>query len=107
MQRLEDQQRDQDRERRAQARGEDVRDLLVGAPRRAEVGGEDLLHEDPELDVVRLVDAQLAADVVDLLLVGDLAGEHLRGIAADPVEQEEDEQDHPEHRRDHLPQPVE
>ena len=103
-QRLEDQQRHQHRQRRAEARGEDVRDLLVGAPRRAEIAGQHLLDEDPELDPERLVDAELAPDVVDLLLVRDLAGEHVRGVAADPVEQDEHEQDDPEHRRDHLPQ---
>ena len=103
-QRFEDQQRQQHRQRRAEARGQDARDLLVGAPRRAVVAGQHLLHEYPELDPDRLVDAELAPDVVDLLLVRDLSREHVRGVAADPVEQDEHQQDDPGHRRDHLPQ---
>ena len=63
-----------------------------------------LLDEDPQLHVVRLVDAELAADVLDLLGAGDLAGQDVRRVAADQVEQEEDEQDDPEQGRDHLPQ---
>ncbi len=102
--RLDDEQRDQHGERRAEPRRQDVRDRLVRAPRRAEVRGEDLLDEDAELHVVRLVDAELAADVVDLLLVADLAREHVRRVAADPVEQDEHEQHDAEQRRNHLPQ---
>ena len=45
--------------------------------------------------VVRLVDAELAADVLDLLRIGDLAGEQVRRVAADPVEQEEHQQHRP------------
>ena len=106
-QRLQHQQRHQHGQRRPQPGGEDLRDALVGAPRCAEVGGEDLLDEDPQLHPVGLVDAQLPADVVDLLLARDLAGEHVGGVAPDPVEQQEDEQDDARHRRDHLPQPTE
>ena len=105
--RLEDEQRHQHRQRRPEPRREDVRHRLVGAPRRAEVGGQDLLDEDPELDVVRLVDAELAPDVVDLLGIGDLAGEHVRRVAAEQVEQDEHQQHDAEHRREHLPEPAE
>ncbi len=102
-QRVEDEQRNQHGQRGTEARRQDVRYLLVGAPARAEVGGEDLLDEDPELHVVRLVDAELAADVVDLLLVADLAGQDVRRVAADGVEKHEHQQHDPQHRRDHLP----
>jgi len=68
-----------------------------------EIGGDDLLHEDAELNVIRLIDADLTADVVDLLLAGNLAGEHIRRVAADCVEQDEHEQHDAEHRRNHLP----
>ncbi len=51
----------------------------------------------------RLVEAELAADAVDLRRVRDLAGELLGRIAADRVEQEEHQQDDAEQRRDDLP----
>ena len=105
--RLEHEQRHEHRQRRPEARRQDVRHRLVRAPRRAEVGGQDLLEENPELDVIRLVDAQLAADVVDLLGIGDLAGEHVRRVAAEQVEQDEHQQHHADHRREHLPEPAE
>ena len=82
-----------------------MRHRFVGAPARAEVGGDHLLDEDPQLHIPRLVDAELLADVGDLLGARDLAREHVCGIAADPVEQDEHQHDHPEHRRDHLPEP--
>src|SRR4029453_14242830 len=62
------------------------------------------LQEDAELDVIRLVHPQLAADVFDLLGIADLARHHDPGIAPEKVEKDEDEQHDPEHRRDHLPQ---
>src|SRR4029450_11721830 len=43
------------------------------------------------------------SDVLDLLLVRDLPGEHISGVAADSVKEDENEQDDAEHRRDHLP----
>ena len=102
-QRIEHQQRHDHRQRRTQSRRENIGDTLVRAPARAEIRGDDLLDENPELDVVRLIDADLPADVVDLFLARDLPGEHVRRIAADGVEQNEHEQHDAEHRRDHLP----
>ena len=64
----------------------------------------DLLEEDPELHPVRLVDAEAAADVLDLLGARDLAGEEIRRVAAHPVEEEEHEQHHAEQRGNELPQ---
>jgi hypothetical protein len=62
------------------------RHALVGCPAHAEVAGRDLLQEYPQLHVVRLVDAELAPDVFDLLGIRNLAGKQVRGIAADEVE---------------------
>ena len=56
-------------------------DLIRHMGRTACLSPEDLLHEHPELVPVGLVHAQLLADVGDLLGVGDLARQHLRGVA--------------------------
>src|SRR5450755_250673 len=53
-----DQQRDQHRQRRAEPCRHDVRDRLVGAPARAEVGGEHLPDENAQLHVPGLIDAE-------------------------------------------------
>src|SRR5206468_4834008 len=76
-------------------------------PARTEIRRQHLLDEDPQLNVVGLVDAELATDVLDLLRARYLAGEDVGRIAADPVEQQEHEQDDPEDGGDHLPQPAE
>jgi hypothetical protein len=49
------------------------------------------------------VHAQLFADVLDPLGVGYLPGEQIGGIAADPVEQDENKQHHAEQGRHELP----
>jgi hypothetical protein len=54
--------------------------------------------------VIRLVDAELAADVGDRLEARHFSGQHIGRIAADPVEQHEHQQHDPEHRGQHLPQ---
>ena len=52
----------------------------------------------------RLVQAELLADRVDLLRRGVQAAEDLRRVAAEELEQEEDQQHDAEQRRDHLPE---
>src|SRR3989442_12720088 len=55
-------------------------------------------------DRIGLVDAELAADVLDLRRVRDLARQQVGRVAADEVEQEKHQQHHAEQRRDKLPQ---
>jgi hypothetical protein len=83
-------------------RAENLRDLSL-LPMTPRIAGHHLPGEDQELDPVGLIDAQLAADVLDLLRAAHPSRQHVRRVAADPVEEHEDEQHHPEHRRDHLP----
>ena len=101
--RVEDEDRHHHGQRRRQPRREQVRDRLVGRPAAAPVEGDDLLEEDPELGPERLVQAELRADRVDLRLRRVEAGEDLRGVAAEALEEEEDKQDDAEQRRQHLP----
>ena len=63
-------------------------------------------QEDAELDVPRPVEAELVADGVDLLLARHLAGEDLRRVAAEKLEQEKNQQDHARERGHHLPKPA-
>src|SRR5438552_1162678 len=83
------------------ARAEDIGDLLAGHPALAEVEGCDLAQEDAELHVPRPVEAELAADGVDLLGARHLAGEDLRRIAAEELEEEEHQQDDTRQRGHH------
>ncbi len=100
---FQDRQRNQHRQRRAEARQDHIRHRFTRTPAGAEVEGQDLLDEDPQLDVIRLIDAKLLADVRDLFRVRHLAGQDVGRIAADPVEQHEYQHDHAQHGRRHLP----
>ncbi len=101
---FQDSQRDQHGHRWPEAGQDDVGHRFAGTPAGAEVEGNDLLDEDPELDVVRLVDAQLGTDVGDLLRVRHLPGQDIGRVATDPVEQEKYKYDDAEHGRQHLPE---
>jgi len=56
------------------------------------------------VDVWRPVDAELVPYVLDLLRVGDFPGKQIRRIAAEPGEQEKDQQHDPEQGRNDLPE---
>ena len=68
----------------------------------AEIDGDHLLHEDPELGQYGWSTPSWRR-MLAICAVRDLAGQHVRGIAADPVEQDEHEQHDPDDGRDHLP----
>src|SRR6266705_3542418 len=87
-----------------QPSSEDRRYFLVGRPALAEIPGRDLLDEDPQLNVIRSIDAQLAPYAFDLLRVGNFSGKQIRGVAAKPRKQKKNQQDHPEQGRDDLPE---
>ena len=80
-----------------------LRDRLVGAQLRPKSKVTICLMKIQSCTYHGLVHAELLADRVDLLRGRDLPAEDLGGVAAEPVEQEEHEQDDPEQRRDHLP----
>jgi hypothetical protein len=65
---------------------------------------QDLLHEDPQLDIPGLVQPELGADVGDGARIGHLARQQVGRVAADPVEQHEHQHDDAGHGRQHLPQ---
>jgi hypothetical protein len=92
------------RQRGRQPRGKEVAHRFVGGPALAPVEGDDLLDEDPQLHPHGLVQAELLADGVDLLLGGVQAAQHLGRVAAEVLEEEEHQQHHAEQRGDHLPQ---
>ena len=83
-----------------------MRHLLARDPALAPVEGQDLAQEDAELHIPRLVEAELAPDGVDLLLARDLPGEDLRRVAAEQLEEEENQEDHAGERGHHLPKPA-
>ena len=65
---------------------------------------QDLVDEDPELLDDRPVQAELLADLRDLLGRGVQAGEDLGRIAAEALEQREHQQHDAGQRRHHLPE---
>src|SRR3989454_2469792 len=103
---LQQQDRERDGQRGGQPREEDAGYLLARHPALAEIEADDLAHEDSELRIPGLVEPELAPDGVDLLLARHLARQDLRRVAAEELEQEENEQDDPREGRDHLPKPA-
>ena len=103
-QRAHDQHRQQHRQRRHQPRGEYRGDFFVGGPTHAEIAGDDLRDKYPQLHIVRLINANLPAYIGDLLRIGNLARQQVRGVAADPVKQDEHQQHHAQQRGDELQQ---
>ena len=101
---VEDQDRDHHRQRRRHARGEQRRHRFIGGPALAPIESGDLLQEDPELVVPGLVQAELLPDRRDLLLRGVQAAKDDRRIAAEELEQHEDQHHHADQRGHHLPE---
>ncbi len=54
----------------------------------------------------RVVEAELLADRLDLFGGGEQPTEDFRRVAAEELEEEENEQDDPGKRGDHLPEPA-
>jgi hypothetical protein len=102
---LEDEDGDHDRQRRGQARDEDVRNRFVGGPAASPVEGGHLGHEEPKLFPYRSVQAQLFADRFDLRRRRLQAAEDFSGVAAEVLEQEEDQEDDTREGGDHLEDP--